>query len=170
MDANFFHCGNEVEGIAAAFALAETIPDIFGATDAELGRVAALVDGTRPVQAVGAALELVHEAIMLKDLFHGDGRFDGPEVNERIFCHIGMWLIVKNGAAHEFELHPSAILRAGKKVGRRQNLQIWQVEKRRQFTGFAGAQDGREQIFFQNGLVREKKQTMPTFQLGTRLK
>jgi hypothetical protein len=45
-------------------------------------RFAAPVDRARAVQAIGSTLELVHEAIMLKDLFHGDGRFDGPEVNE----------------------------------------------------------------------------------------
>ncbi len=40
--------------------------------------VAAFVDGTRSVQAVGAALELVHEAVVVKHLLHGDGRFGRP--------------------------------------------------------------------------------------------
>ena len=63
-------------------AFAETIPDVFADAHPELRRVAAFVDRTRAAQAVSAALELVEEAVVLKHLFHGDGRFDGLEVNE----------------------------------------------------------------------------------------
>jgi hypothetical protein len=82
MNAHVVHLGDEVEGVAAVFALAETIPDIFADADAELRRVAAFVDRTRAAQAVTAPLELVQEAVVLKHLLHGDGRFDGLEVNE----------------------------------------------------------------------------------------
>jgi len=71
------------EEIAAMLALAEAIPDVFADAHPELRRVAALVDRTRAAQAVAAPLEFVQEAIMFKHLLHGDGRFDGLEVNER---------------------------------------------------------------------------------------
>ena len=82
MDAHVVHPGDEVEGVAAVLALAETIPDVFADAYPELRRVAAFVDRTRAAQAVCAPLELVQEAIVFKNLLHGDGRFDGLEVNE----------------------------------------------------------------------------------------
>ena len=83
MNAHVLHPGDEVEGVPAVLALAETVPDIFADADPELRRVAALVDGTRPAQAVGAPFELVQDPVDVKHLLHGDGRFDGLEVNER---------------------------------------------------------------------------------------
>ena len=82
MDAHVLHLGDEIEDVAAMLAFRKAIPDVLADAHPELRRVAALVDRARPVQAVGAALELVHEAVVLKHLLHGDGRFDGLEVNE----------------------------------------------------------------------------------------
>ena len=82
MNAHVVHPGDEVEGVPAVLALAETIPDAFADADAELRRVAALVDRTRAAQTVCAPLELVQEAVVFKNLLHGDGRFHGFEVNE----------------------------------------------------------------------------------------
>ena len=59
VDAYVLHPGDEVEGVAAMFALAETVPDVFADAHPELRRVAAFVNGTRPAQAVSAFLELV---------------------------------------------------------------------------------------------------------------
>ena len=39
--------------------------------------------GHGPLRLSRAPLELVQEAVVLKHLLHGDGRFDGLEVNER---------------------------------------------------------------------------------------
>jgi hypothetical protein len=64
------------------FAFRKAVPDVFAQADAELRRVAAFMDGTRPIQAVGAGLEFIEDAVVRKHLFHGDGRFDGLEVNE----------------------------------------------------------------------------------------
>ena len=64
-------------------ALAETIPDVFAHAYPKLRRVAALVDRARAAQAVCTPLELVQKAIVFKNLLHGDGRFDGLEVNKR---------------------------------------------------------------------------------------
>jgi hypothetical protein len=64
-------------------AFAETIPDVLAEADAELRRVAAFVDGTGAAQTVGAPFEPVKDAIVFKHLLHGDGRFDGLEVNKR---------------------------------------------------------------------------------------
>ncbi len=83
MDAHIFHVNDEVEDVPAVLAFAETVPDVFANAHPELCRVAPFVDGARPVQTVGAALELVHETVVLKHPFHGDDRFDGLEVNER---------------------------------------------------------------------------------------
>ena len=82
MDAHVFHLGDEVENVAAVLALAETIPDVFADADAELRRVAAFVNRAWTTQTIRAALELVEDAVMLQDLFHGDGRLDSLEVNE----------------------------------------------------------------------------------------
>ena len=76
------HPGDEVESVSAMLALAETIPDVFADANAELCRVAAFVDRTRAAQTVCAPLELVQEAVVFKDLLHGDDRFYGFEVNE----------------------------------------------------------------------------------------
>ena len=85
MDAHVIHLGDEVQDIPAVFALAETVPDVLADTDPELRRIAPLVDGTRTIQTVRPALELVEDAVVLQDLFHGNGRFDGFEVNELCF-------------------------------------------------------------------------------------
>ena len=82
VDAHVLHLGDEIEDIPAMLAFRKAVPNILADAHSKLRRIAASVDGARAVQAVGSTLELVHEAIMLKDLFHGDGRFDGPEVNE----------------------------------------------------------------------------------------
>jgi hypothetical protein len=82
VDAHVFHLGDEVEDIAAATAFAETVPDVLADTDPELCRVAAFMDGAWTAEAVRATFEFVQNAVMLQDLFHGDGRFDGFEVNE----------------------------------------------------------------------------------------
>jgi len=83
VNAHVFHPGDEVEDVPAVLALAETIPDVFAYAYPKLRRVAAFVNWTRAAQAVAAPLELVQDAVVLKDLFHGDGRLDGLEVNER---------------------------------------------------------------------------------------
>ena len=82
VDAHVFHPGDEVQDVAAVFALAETVPDVFADAHPELRRVAAFVDRTRTVKLSAAPLELVKQAVVLKHLLHGDGRFDGLEVNE----------------------------------------------------------------------------------------
>jgi len=63
-------------------AFRKAVPDVLADTYPELCRVAAFVDGARAIQAVRAALVLVEDAVVVQDLFHGDGRFDGLEVNE----------------------------------------------------------------------------------------
>ena len=83
MDADIFHFGDEVQDVAAVFALAETIPNVFAEADAELRRVAALVNRTGPAEAVLTAFKPVKQTVMLEDLLHVNGRFDGLEVNER---------------------------------------------------------------------------------------
>src|ERR1043166_443206 len=83
VDRDVLHPGDEVEGVATSFALAETVPDVFGYADPELGRVAALVDRTRTAEAVSVSLEAVEEPVMLQHSLHGDSRFDGLEVNKR---------------------------------------------------------------------------------------
>ena len=83
MNAHVIHPGDEVEGVAAVLALAETIPNVFADAHPKLRRVAAFVNRTRAAQAVAAPFELVQDAVVLKHLLHGDGRFDGLEVNER---------------------------------------------------------------------------------------
>jgi hypothetical protein len=87
VNAHAVHSGNEVQGVAAVFAFAEAIPDVFGETHPKLRGVLAFVNGTRPAQAVSAPFELVKQAVVLKHLLHGDGRFDGLEVNELCFGH-----------------------------------------------------------------------------------
>jgi hypothetical protein len=68
-------------------AFAETVPDVFAQTHPELRRIAAFVDGTRTIEAVSAPFELVEKFIVLKDLLHGDGRFDGPEIDKQLLWH-----------------------------------------------------------------------------------
>jgi hypothetical protein len=83
MDADLLHLGDEVEGVSAMLALAEAIPDVFGRANPELRRIRAFVEGTRATKAVPAPLELVEDTVMFQDLLHGDGRFNGLEVNKR---------------------------------------------------------------------------------------
>jgi hypothetical protein len=83
MNTHVIHPGDEVEDIAAVLALAKTIPNIFAYAYPKLRRVVPFVDWTRAAQAICAPLELVQDAVVLKHLLHGDGRFDGLEVNER---------------------------------------------------------------------------------------
>src|SRR5712692_5770755 len=52
MDGDLLHPGDKVEGVAAMFAFAETVPDVFGDTHPELCWIAAFVNRTRPAQAV----------------------------------------------------------------------------------------------------------------------
>src|ERR1043166_1078244 len=82
VDGHVLHPGNEVQDIAALLAVAETVPDVFTDTDPELCRVRAFVNRTRPTQAVSASFELVKQTVMLEQLIHGDGRFDGLEVHK----------------------------------------------------------------------------------------
>ena len=65
------------------FAFTETVPDVSGYAHPELCWVLALVDRAWTAQAVSTFFEPVKQAVMLEDLLHSDGRFDGPEVNER---------------------------------------------------------------------------------------
>ena len=83
VDAYAFHSGNEVEHVAALFAFAETVPDIFADADTKLGGIASAVNGARSAQAVSGFLEPVSETVVIEHLLHGDGRFYGLEVNER---------------------------------------------------------------------------------------
>src|ERR1035441_146766 len=55
MDACVLHPGDEVQEVAAVFALAETVPDVLTDAHSELCRVAAFVNRTRPIQAVSAS-------------------------------------------------------------------------------------------------------------------
>ena len=133
----------------------------------ELGRVAALVDGARAIEAVRAAFELVEQAIMLKHLLHGDGRFDGLEVNERCFWHNNtpVFVVVMNVTAREVGLSPRATLTPGGKNQETCGLaRIRQVHKGGHGGGFAALPDGGEQIFLQYRFVGEKKQPVAALQ------
>src|ERR1035437_2556133 len=83
MNACVLHPGDEVQDVAAVFALAETVPDVLTDTHPELCRVAALVNRTRPIQAVSTSYEPVEQTVMLQHFLHCEGRFDGLEVNKR---------------------------------------------------------------------------------------
>src|ERR1035437_3188778 len=83
MNACVLHPGDEVQDVAAVFALAETVPDVLTDTHPELCRVAALVNRTRPIQAVSTSFEPVEQTVMLQHFLHCEGRFDGLEVNKR---------------------------------------------------------------------------------------
>src|SRR6266404_2146406 len=110
MNAYVFHPGDEIQDVAAMFAFAETVPDILADAHPELRRVLAFVDGTRPAQAISASFEPVKQAVMLEHLLHGDGRFDGLEVNKRCFGHgysyIGVFNCEERTAAQEIEPPP----------------------------------------------------------------
>lgn len=82
VNAHILHPCDEVQGVAAMFALAETIPCVFADADTELSRIAAFVDRAWTAQPVSAPFEFVQETVMIEHLLHGDGRFDGSEVNE----------------------------------------------------------------------------------------
>jgi hypothetical protein len=88
MDAHIFHLSDEIQGVPTLFALAEAVPDILPRAHPELCRAGTFMDRTRAIEAVSAPLEPVREAIVFQDLLHGDGRFDGLEVNELCFGHI----------------------------------------------------------------------------------
>jgi len=83
VDAHVFHSCDEVERVAAVLAFAEAVPEVFADGDPKLCGIVPFVDRTRPTEAVSAAFERVQETVMVEDLFHGDGRFDGFEVNEQ---------------------------------------------------------------------------------------
>ena len=102
MNAHVVHTGDEVEGVAAMLAGAETIPDVLGGADAELRGVAPFVDRARPIQAFAGAFELVQNVVVAQQLFHGDGRFDGLEVNELGFCHNNTPVVVMNVTARKW--------------------------------------------------------------------
>jgi hypothetical protein len=123
MNAHVFHPRNEVEDIAAPFALAETIPDVFAYTDPELSGVLALMDRTASAQAISAPLEPIHEIVMIKHFLHGDGRFDGLEVNKRVSGHTAPPVDdFGTHAAQDIEPIPECILLSVEKVGRRGDL------------------------------------------------
>src|SRR5688572_23751265 len=85
VDADALFLRNEVEDVAATLTFAEAFPAIFAQRDAKLRRVVAFVQGTAARKAVVAAdAEFLLETVMLKDLLHGDRRFDGAEVNESV--------------------------------------------------------------------------------------
>jgi hypothetical protein len=83
VNAHVFHFGNEVQNVAAMVTFAETVPDILAHTDSELRRIAAFVDRAGTAQAVSAPFESVEKTVMLEQLLHGDGRFNGLEINKR---------------------------------------------------------------------------------------
>jgi NAD(P)-dependent dehydrogenase (short-subunit alcohol dehydrogenase family) len=87
VNVHILHPRYEVENITAAFTLTETVPDIFAHAHPELGRVLALVNGAGTAQAIPAPFEPVEDIIVDEHLLHGNGRFDGPEVNEHVFGH-----------------------------------------------------------------------------------
>src|ERR1035437_3469734 len=124
-DAHVVHPGNEVQDVATVLAFAEAIPDVFADADAKLRRVAAFVNGAGTAQAVGASFELVEDAVVLKHLFHGDGRFDGLEVNELCFGHILPWLFdCDELCSSRSEPLPNGILSSAGKISRGANLPI----------------------------------------------
>lgn len=82
MNAHVLHLADEVEDVPAMLAFRKAVPDVLADAHPELRRVAATVNRAGAVEAVGASLELVHEAIVLKHPLHGNGRFDGPKVYE----------------------------------------------------------------------------------------
>src|SRR5437667_12065255 len=83
MKAHAFHERDEVEDVAAPFAFAEAVPDIFAYAHPELSRVLAFMNWAPPAQAISGFLEPVKPTSMLEHLLRGDGRFDGLEVDER---------------------------------------------------------------------------------------
>jgi len=87
MDADTVHAGNEVECVTAVLAFGEAIPDILADTDPKLGRVVAFVNRAGTIQAVSAPFELIPKLVVREHLLHGDGCFDGSEVNELGFGH-----------------------------------------------------------------------------------
>jgi len=80
--AHILHLADEVEDVSAMLAFRKAVPDVLAHAHPKLRRIAAPVNRAWAVEAVGASLELIHEAVVLKHLLHGDGRFDGPEVYE----------------------------------------------------------------------------------------
>jgi hypothetical protein len=83
MNAYILHPGDEIEDIAAAVAVTETVPYILTEAYTKLRGIAAFVNGTGATQAISASFEFVGETIVSKDLLHGYGRFHGLEVNKR---------------------------------------------------------------------------------------
>jgi hypothetical protein len=79
--------GPEIEDIASALALAETVPTILGNTHSELSGIGSSVNRTTTAQAVAAAFHPLEQAVVLKHLLHRDGGFDGLEVNVLGFGH-----------------------------------------------------------------------------------
>ena len=83
VNAHVLDSADEVEDIASTVTFTETVPDIFTDTHAELCRVLPSMDRAGATKAISTLFEALKEAIMLEDLLHGDGRFDGLEVNKR---------------------------------------------------------------------------------------
>jgi hypothetical protein len=61
--------GDEVEDVSAVFAFAETMPDILADAHPELRRVAASMDRTRALQAIGSTMMIFSDGML------GDCRF-----------------------------------------------------------------------------------------------
>ena len=98
VDRAIFFLGDEVEGVAAVFAFAETVPDIPVSLDAELRGIAAVVNRTRTAEAVALAFEGVKHAIVLQHLFHRETFADGAKVHEWFSC-FGHGIILFEGSA-----------------------------------------------------------------------
>jgi hypothetical protein len=100
------------------FTFAETVPDVFADTYPELIGTIAPVDGAGTVKAVAGSFEPIQQAVMNEHLLHGDGRFDGPEVNERCFGHRTLlWLMIfKEQCDSGIEPPPQRILPANEDV------------------------------------------------------
>ena len=125
VNAHVFHPRNEIENVAAAFALAETIPDILAQAHPKLGRVLAFVDRTGTAQAVAASFESVEDVIMNEYLLHGQGCFDGPEVDKHLFGHTTpLFELGGTRAAQDIEPIPGRILVPSGKPTRRADLPL----------------------------------------------
>ena len=73
--------GATVEGIAAAFACAETVPTILRETHPELRGILPVVKRAWPAEAVTAAFETLGETVMVNDLGNRDGSLHRLEIH-----------------------------------------------------------------------------------------
>jgi len=88
VDIGLFHLGDEVQRVASALAVGETVPAFFAESDLELSLVGTLMNRAGAFQAVAIADDPHERAkvVVVKHLLHGERGFDGREVNER-FSH-----------------------------------------------------------------------------------